>query len=67
MHPAAILAERNQVDIAAYKTRHYVEWASRHRAAPGPILFVGSDDPQASRIAQLSGRMLVCPGTARVY
>jgi orotate phosphoribosyltransferase len=67
MHPAATLAERNQDDISAYKARHYVEWASSHRAAPGPILFVESDDRQASRIAQLSGRMVVCPGTARVY
>ena len=67
MHPAATLAERNQDDIAAYKARHYVEWASRHRAAPRPILFAESDDRQASRIAQLSGRMVVCPGTARVY
>ena len=67
MHPAATLAERHRDDIAAYKARHYTEWASRHRAAPGPILFVESDDRQASRIAQLSGRMVVCPGSARVY
>ena len=67
MHPAETLAERHRDDIAAYKARHYTEWASHHRAAPGPILFVESDDRQASRIAQLSGRMVVCPGTARVY
>jgi orotate phosphoribosyltransferase len=67
MHPAATLAERNQCDIAAFKTRHFSEWALRHRPAPGPILFAESDDRQASRIAQLSGRMVVCPASGQVY
>ena len=67
MHPAGTLRERNQDDIAAFKARHFADWASKTVPAPGPFVFAESDDRQASRIAQLSGRMVVCPGTARVY
>jgi orotate phosphoribosyltransferase len=67
MHPAGTLRERNQDDIAAFKARHFADWASKTVPAPGPFVFAESDDRQASRIAQLSGRMVVCPGTAQVY
>jgi adenine/guanine phosphoribosyltransferase-like PRPP-binding protein len=67
MHPAATLAERNADDIGAYKAEHFEAWASTHKAAPGPILFVESDDSQAQRIAEITGRHVVCPATASVY
>lgn len=67
MHPAATLAERQRDDIAAFKARHFEEWAKRHRPIPGPTMFVESDDRQARRIHQLTKRMTVCPHTARVY
>lgn len=67
MHPARSLHERERDDIAAYKARHFSAWASTHKAAPGPILFVESHDAQARRIAQLSQRMTVCPASAGVY
>lgn len=67
MHPAATTRERERDDIPAYKARHYKEWASKHRAGPGPIIFCESDDWQARRIAQLSKLMTICPATAGVY
>ncbi|MCA9056858.1 MAG: phosphoribosyltransferase, partial [Planctomycetaceae bacterium] len=67
MHPAPTLSERNKDDIAAYKAMHFSEWAAVHRPTPGPTLFVESNDYQARRIAELSRRMVVCPGTASVY
>jgi len=67
MHPAGSTREREQDDIAAYKAKHYMAWASKHRPAPGPIMFIESDDRQAQRIAQISGRMVICPHTAGVY
>jgi len=67
MHPAATLHQRNQTDIAAYKASHYQAWAAQHRASPGPVMFFESDDRQAQRIAQISGRMVICPHTAGVY
>lgn len=67
MHPAATTRERMRDDIPAYKARHYKAWAAKHRAAPGPIIFCESEDWQAVRIAQLSGRMTICPHTAGVY
>jgi orotate phosphoribosyltransferase len=67
MHPAATLAERRRDDIPAYKARHYAEWASKHRATPGPIIFMESEDRQAREIARHSRLMVVCPHTAGVY
>ena len=67
MHPAKTLAERNRDNIAAYKARHFDEWARRHRGAPGPVMFVESDDRQAQAIHRMTKRMTVCPHTARVY
>ena len=67
MHPAKTLAERRADDIAAYKAHHFGEWASSHVAAPPPLAFIESDDAQARRIAELSGRMVICPATAQVY
>jgi len=67
MHPAATLRERQADDTPAYKARHYSQWASTHRAMPGPIIFAESEDWQARRIAQLSKRMTICPSTAGVY
>jgi adenine/guanine phosphoribosyltransferase-like PRPP-binding protein len=67
MHPAATLAERNRDDIAAYKAKHFEEWAKSHRALPPPLMFIESDDWQARRISQLTGRMTVCPATESIY
>jgi len=67
MHPAKTLQERRRDDIAAWKAKHFIEWNNRHRPEPAPNGFIESDDTQARRIAQLSGLMVVCPGTAQVY
>jgi hypothetical protein len=67
MHPAATTRERERDDIAVYKSRHFEAWAKNHRASPGPIVFVESDDRQAQRIAAITGRMTICPATAGVY
>lgn len=67
MHPAASLQERQRDDIAAFKAKHYRDWAGKHRASPGPIIFCESEDWQARRIAQLSKLMTICPHTAGVY
>lgn len=66
MHPATTLAERQHDDIAAYKARHFAEWTKRARAMR-PLMFVESEDRQARRIHELSGRMTVCPATATCY
>jgi adenine/guanine phosphoribosyltransferase-like PRPP-binding protein len=67
MHPAKTLRERQKDNIPAYKAKHYSDWALKHRPTPGPIVFMESEDWQAQRIAQISGRMAVCPSTAGVY
>lgn len=68
MHPASTLAERRRDDIAAYKARHYAQWASSYTAKPPPHIFVESDDRQAQRISSLaSRRIVVCPSSARCY
>ena len=68
MHPATTLAQRNREDIAAYKARHFTEWASRIKnRGVGPIMFVESCDHQARRIGQLSKMLCVCPHTGNVY
>ena len=67
MHPAATLRERQRDNIAAYKARHYAEWAANHRATPGPIIFFESEDGQAREIAKLSKLLTVCPHTAGCY
>lgn len=67
MHPAANLRERQGDDIPAYKARHYMNWASHHRPAPGPMIFCESEDWQARRIAAISKMMTICPHTAGVY
>lgn len=67
MHPANTLRERMRDDIAAYKARHFGEWARKHKPKPPPVGFIESDDRQARRIASISGRMVICPATAAVY
>lgn len=67
MHPASTLAERRRDNIAAYKAGHYVAWASKHRATPGPHIFFESEDHQAREIALRSGLLAICPHTAGVY
>lgn len=67
MHPASTLAERRRDNIAAYKARHYVQWASTHRANPSPHIFFESEDRQAREIALRSGLLSICPHTAGVY
>lgn len=67
MHPAKSLRERQRDDIAAFKAHHFEWWAKRHRPVPAPLMFIESEDWQARRIAEITGRMVVCPGTASVY
>lgn len=67
MHPARTLQERQADNIPGYKARHYRNWASRHRPAPGPIIFCESEDWQARQIAQQSRLMVICPATSGVY
>lgn len=67
MHPAATLAERRRDNIAAYKARHYAEWAAKHRATPGPHIFFESEDHQARDIAKISKLLTICPHTAGCY
>lgn len=67
MHPAETLAERHRDDIAAYKAKRFDSWAKRHRAVPPPLAFVESQDWQARKIHQITGRMTICPHSAKVY
>ena len=67
MHPASSLRERQRDDIPAYKARHFAQWNARHRAMPGPSMFIESEDWQAQRIAKLSKGLVICPATARTY
>lgn len=67
MHPAKTLAERQKDDIPAFKSRHFKAWADKHRAAPGPTMFLESEDWQAKRIAGITKLMTICPHTAGVY
>ncbi|MEM1224618.1 MAG: phosphoribosyltransferase family protein [Planctomycetota bacterium] len=67
MHPAATLAERQGDDIAAFKARHFAEWAGRHHARPAPNAFIESEPKQAERIAKLSGRVTICPAAEKVF
>lgn len=67
MHPAKSTREREKDDIAAYKAMHFEAWARKHVPAPGPVMFIESEDRQARRIADLTKRMVLCPATAGVY
>jgi len=67
MHQASTLKDREKCDIPAYKATHYMNWAKKHKASPGPIMFMESEDWQARRIAEISKLMVVCPHTAKVY
>ena len=67
MHPAATLRERNRDDLGAYKARHFEAWAMHHKPRPAPLMFIESDDNQARRIHNITGRMVVCPHTHAVY
>lgn len=67
MHPAKSLRERQRDNIAIFKAKHYKAWAIRHRARPGPALFIESEDRQAQAIARHSGLIVVCPSSCKVY
>ncbi len=67
MHSASTLAERNRDDIAAYKARHFSEWAKKHPPEPGPNMFCESDHLQAKRIFEISGLPTMCPASATVW
>ncbi len=67
MHPALTLEERNRDDIAAYKAKHFSEWANKNPHAPGPNMFCESDHRQAERIHKLSGLPTMCPASAKVW
>jgi hypothetical protein len=68
MHPAATLQERDRDNIAAYKAREFAKWAGTHRLqGPPPVGFIESDDRQAKQIAAISGKMVICPLSAKVY
>lgn len=67
MHPAKTLAERQRDDIPAFKARHFREWAVTHRPAPGPIIFMESEDWQARKIGKQAKMLCVCPSTCGVY
>lgn len=67
MHPAKSLRERNRDDIAAYKAKHFDDWARKHQPRPAPLMFIESDHNQSKRIHELTGRLVVCPSTAKVF
>jgi len=68
MHPAATLAERNRDNIAAFKADHFKNWAKSHRCkGPPPLAFIESEDWQSRQIAKITGEMVICPTTAKVY
>lgn len=67
MHPAKTLKEREKDDICMFKARHFKEWAQETNPKPPPLAFVESEDWQAQKIAKLSGHMVICPTTAKVY
>ena len=65
MHPAAMLADRQRDDVAAYKAAHYREFAGKKHFHPP--LFIESDHRQAERIAKLSGHLSACPAASRCF
>lgn len=67
MHPAKTLRERRRDDIAAWKARHFEEWAKKHNPMPRPSMFIESEPHQAKRIHEITGRLVVCPSNAEVY
>ena len=67
MHPAPTLAERNGDNIARYKANAFRAWARDHIPNPAPLMFIESDDRQAQHIAAYSGRLTVCPSSAKCY
>lgn len=67
MHPATSTRIRERDDVPAYKAKFFSEWAATHRPIPGPTAFVESEDRQAARIHSITGRMVICPASERVY
>ncbi len=67
MHPASSLAERRRDDVAAWKAKVFESWASKHKAAPKPSMFIESDPEQAKKIHAITQRLVVCPSNAKVY
>ena len=67
MHPAKSLRERQRDDIAAFKAKHFGEWAKHHVPRPAPLMFIESDDKQAKRISSISGRLVLCPSSGKCY
>jgi hypothetical protein len=71
MHPASSLAERNRDEIAAYKAKHFLAWATQLKGGRMlPLIFMESDDRQAKRIGDIAkggGRLVVCPASGAVY
>jgi len=67
MHPARTTRDRERDNIAAFKAAHFTEWAKKHRASPPPLAFIESEDRQAKRIAEISKRIVICPGSGKVY
>lgn len=67
MHPAKNLRQRQRDDIAAFKAHHYGEWAKKYKPIPPPLMFIESEDWQAKRINELTGKMTVCPASRTVY
>lgn len=67
MHPAETLIERNRDNIAAFKAKHFNEWAIRHKPTPPPLMFIESDPRQAREIHRISKKMVVSPHSGEVF
>lgn len=58
-------AARARADIGAWKGGHFRTFAARrHRHGP---FFAESEPAQAKRIAEVSGRIVICPAAGRCY
>ena len=67
MHPARTLAERRGDNIAAYKARHFKEFADNKRRGIFRPTFFESCNRQANEIARITNEMVVCPPSEKIY
>jgi hypothetical protein len=66
MGPWESLADRRGSDVAAWKADALQTFLAK-RSAIQPKFYVESDSRQAARIAELTGRLVVCPPAGRCF
>lgn len=66
MAPQNTLRDRQRMNIAEFKARHFVQFTASSRVLK-PAFFIESDPQQAQEISKMSNGLVVCPAAGRCF